>query len=540
MKRLFAAAAVIVGLTGCTSKLVVRPVGGTNPPVSDDGVFYALPKTVLLVQIPVVRTQLVLGEFSELVPVFFPFEDPPIPEISYSLDEPTLSSFGVPDSENVFLAIVKGGRFEDKKLALNFGEDGTLEKIDAESNNRTLEFVGQVIRSAAAIGGKVIGASGMFSVKSVEPSLTGETPPAMSADCQEVENLLKAGATTPSDSFPGTAAAACNEIAGGAIQAAMRDFIRKETDVTKRAGRARTFLRARAAADRLIELRKDRDRVLAGSGGSNSGDPLKTALETLDAEIEQIMGQFFGRQVKKTYWRAAFQLTPTKAFTRDVTAIRLELFTFSPNGGVCQAAAEDTPVVGRLEQLPPPARTATCTNAVKVEVIIRRSEQQYADVVAAGVANPPAGERGLFYRVPGKAHVILQTTKAADNSTTALAQYSPAVGQFGPVVSLPATSGGRKTHYLAELHSATGAMRSFTLGSDAAIDKTIVSDIEAGATSLLDAREKRADAEQKRRDEAAAASDELTKLKREADILETQLRIKAAQDKLAGGKTPPE
>jgi hypothetical protein len=107
-------------------------------------------------------------------------------------------------------------------------------------------------------------------------------------------------------------------------------------------------------------------------------------------------------------------------------------------------------------------------------------------------------------------------------------------------VSLPSTSGGRKTQYIAELHSATGAMKSFTLGSEALLDKTIVSDVEAGATSLLDAKQKREEAKQKRQDEADARNDELTKLKREADILETQVRIKAAQDKLTPIKNPPE
>ena len=86
----------------------------------------------------------------------------------------------------------------------------------------------------------------------------------------------------------------------------------------------------------------------------------------------------------------------------------------------------------------------------------------------------------------------------------------------------------------------TGALRSFTLASDAQIDKGIVSDLETAGGSLADLHAARLQTEQEKRDKAEEAGDELTTLKREADLLETKVRIKAAQTALAPGGTTPD
>src|SRR4051794_33808385 len=92
----------------CTSKLVVRPVTGPGSLTDkDEGVYYALPKTVLTVDVPVMRKRTILGEFSHLVPVFFPFDDSPAAEESFSLGEPSVGAFGVPDASHVYLAVIK-------------------------------------------------------------------------------------------------------------------------------------------------------------------------------------------------------------------------------------------------------------------------------------------------------------------------------------------------------------------------------------------------------------------------------------------------
>ena len=121
-----------------------------------------------------------------------------------------------------------------------------------------------------------------------------------------------------------------------------------------------------------------------------------------------------------------------------------------------------------------------------------------------------------------------------------MAQFSPALAQFGTVVSLPETTGGRRTQYAAELYSATGAMKSFKLASDALLDKQVVADLGEAGNALVDAAQARREAREAEADERTAASDELTLLRRQADILEAQLRIKKAQEALGPVQPEPE
>jgi hypothetical protein len=524
-----------VSAVGCTSKIVVHRVNGQPPPgVTREGVYYALPKTVLLVEVPVQRARTIDGEYSDLAYLFVPFLEP-VGDPAFSLDQPVLSTFGVPDATEVFLADIKGGRFEDKKLAMAFGEDGAIEKYEAESHNRTAEFVGQVLKTVGALGGKFITGG----VASVSP--TAKDVP---SECATVGGLIS-DSTLTADQLPSQVVDKCKKLEPPFQKALLKYVIGdktvadacKDTELGKCRGRARTFFRAQDAAIRLHDLRTRREALLdPGNLEAPADEPFKTMLAATDAEIAAILAEFTGTKEKKIYWKALFQITPPATLAHGTT-VTIPLFSYLPAKGICPApAAGSVPVV---ESLPPPDRLAACDGKpVSVQLTIRRDANQYADVVSTALTgSSPTGERGFHYRIPAKSHVVLQTERVNDKNVTVragVAQYSPAIAQFGVVASLPATTGGRKTQYVTELFSATGALKSFKLSSEAMIDKAIVSDIEAGATSLIDANEKRRKAEREE-------NDELNLLKRQADILEAQVRIKAAQTALnPPAETPPE
>jgi hypothetical protein len=525
--------------SACTSKIVVRHVNKSLPDDAPrDGVYYALPKTVLLAEVPVMRSRTIKGEFTEVAHLFLPLLEPDS-AASFSLDQPSLGTFGVPDASQVYLADIKGGRFEDKKLAMSFGEDGAVEKLEAESHNRTVEFVGQVVKSLGGIAGQLIKAG---SADEPPPSVAVPKP------CESVESAVRRGPKDSADDpLPSKAYQDCSDMEA-AFQQAMAHYVTTGKDSAEKRTRARTFIRAHDAAKHLEELRRRRDQLLMpGALATTATDePYKALLAALDKEMADILAAFTGTTEKKVYWKATFQVTPSAILTGDGT---VKLFSYIPSGGICPAEASTQESLTLVENLPPPARLASCEakDAVTVMLAITRPTGQYSEIVSAAADAASARtnrERGFYYRIPARAQVVLQTqrqeeredpksrTKGFVTLIAGLAQYSPSIAQFGTVVSLPATTGGRKTSYTADLYSATGALRTFKLASEAQIDKAIVTDVESAATTTLEANEARRTAERDR-------SDKLTQLKRQADILEAQVRIKAAQDTLKPPQPDP-
>lgn len=501
-----------VTLGACTSSLVVERVGNGAPaPTRNFGLFYALPKTVLLLQLPVVRANTKKGDFDEVTKYFFPFAEPVVETVKYSIGPPTLSAFGVPDAKNVFMVDIRGKRFEDKTLAMAFGEDGVVEKYEAESFNHTSEIITQIIKSAASLGAKALAAP-----------LAAEASPGSSAICQAVANMFQ-------PPFSLVLESECRAMPP-ALQRGLQIYVGETSGADERAAR---FMRANKAFLRLKELQGLRDGALRlGSVPQAPSQSYLEVLSNIDEEMNQLQAEFFGTVEKTPYWTALFEVTPTSALT-DVESV--DLFNYSAAQGICAGPLSGTLALELREPLPPPARAANCPEPVTVRLKVKRPANQFPEVVAAAIQPAPGEERGMYYRLPGKAFVTLESVKTGQAIAAGIAQFSPAVAQFGHVVSLPSTTGGRRTQYATELFSATGAMRSFKLGSESVIDKGMVADVGTAATELVEGAQTRRAARDARDKERKEESDELTQLRRQADILEAQLRIKKAQEAL----TPP-
>lgn len=123
-------------------------------------------------------------------------------------------------------------------------------------------------------------------------------------------------------------------------------------------------------------------------------------------------------------------------------------------------------------------------------------------VTAANLSQP--GKRGFPYRVPA-----LTIVRLLDNSVER-GRSDVRIAQFGPIQTLPASLGGRRSSYKITYYDQSGAIKIFDMSADALIQQSNVTDITDAATTLRDA--------------------ETTRLKRETDIL------KAKKDKLDAEK----
>jgi hypothetical protein len=134
------------------------------------------------------------------------------------------------------------------------------------------------------------------------------------------------------------------------------------------------------------------------------------------------------------------------------------------------------------------------------------------------------GNRGFYYRIPGRAIAFLKQGPAE------LGRAPLSIAQFGHVVSLPASTGGRKTKYTLELFEASGGLKNFSMGSSALIQQKNIDDLAGAATTLIEAKGERK--------KAKAPADELQQLERQRKILEEKKKIRELEDELNNGANP--
>ena len=87
-------------------------------------------------------------------------------------------------------------------------------------------------------------------------------------------------------------------------------------------------------------------------------------------------------------------------------------------GHVLAAVGEldGTPTLAVREALLPPARASGCDTPIAIRLTVRRPPEQFADVVAGAQPEQADRERGLYYRLPGKSHVTIDSVTTTKDS----------------------------------------------------------------------------------------------------------------------------
>ena len=107
------------------------------------------------------------------------------------------------------------------------------------------------------------------------------------------------------------------------------------------------------------------------------------------------------------------------------------------------------------------------------------------------------------------------------------------IAQFGPVRTLPAHLGGRRSSYKVTYYDASGAIKIFDLSSDALIQKQNVTDLTDAATTLRDSEA----ANLKRQTDLLNAKKD--KLNAEKALIEAERNLKAARNEPSPTPSPP-
>src|ERR1035437_8152170 len=107
MRLPFFLAAAALAFTSCTGKIVVTKVPSAQTPKAPmDGVYYALPQTVIQVSQPIDRVELSAGKYVAYLPLFFPKiaesgDFVPADKVAFNLAKATFTTTGEPDPKEI-------------------------------------------------------------------------------------------------------------------------------------------------------------------------------------------------------------------------------------------------------------------------------------------------------------------------------------------------------------------------------------------------------------------------------------------------------
>lgn len=508
-----AAALVFAALSAaCVARNVVTRVDKTDKSMKSEGVIYALPRTVINTELPVVETVKTPGKFMKYTKCFFfrP-EDKNTPpsklgiiaekESSYSLATPVISSRSEPDPQKVFMVKVKGHYLEDKAYSMDWTEDGIMTKGTMETTNRTIDVLVQTAQTVASLAVK----AGVVGFQN------SDLTDALILDMQARDE--------------------CKDLVGE-VKEGKPDEVR------------RALNKALDAYDQLLTWQISRAKLVLKTEGRTetpapppSAEMLQLAMKETDAQIKLIREMFFGSVTKGEQEVARFALTPSKESWNQP----FPLLPFSTQEGVC-APSDLQLQLGKDTSywLPPkfqcfdpagkpifcPCKEAKAEDIKWLSLKLLQADTQFA--TRLDEAFKPLDDKdkhGFVYRVPAAATVCLFEDKKV------IQRFPLLVAQLGATVALPDSTGGRKTSYAVEFHP-SGALKNFKLGSEALLQTSTVTGLGTAAGTILDARAK---AEQEATTAAAAAAtaaSDVNQLKKMSELLEACQRLKKAQTDL--------
>lgn len=489
--------------TGCAKITVTHIVPSTN--TSSEGVFYALPRTVVKPLVKIDKTTKAPARFSRFAEIFAPAVPAvcgtvagcrtAVTSTTYSVQQgATFSTFGEPDPAHVYMVKIAGGGAVDQTLSMAWSETGLASTASASVTNRTLDVGLSGLKMAASLGTKLVfGAA----AAAVPPAPTCD--PASLSDPWVLTVLQRAADASVRQR----------------LMAGYCDIAKEQRDAYQPLPDEGLLTEALAAYQaRVVPLLTARINTLTGAGAANIFD--RAALigkqtEAIDTELREL---FAGTSEKAT-WEATFEV-------RDVSLTTALLLLTLNSGAICPG-----PLLAFDSKPVPSGFTVDCSKAAVTSVTARFSlfptaDQQLFGAVQTRVTTP-AGDRSFRYRLPAqvRAQIVANTGATAVEHGTGV--FS--VAQHGIVVSLPAKRTSKQLSYDLAFIEATGGLKSFKLGQTGVLDAATIDALSTAGGTVLDAGSAAAKQGREDRAKATTAADELTILTREAALLKLKKEI---------------
>ncbi len=504
-----------LALSGCTAQLISTQVPKTPPTGAAqplDGLFYALPQTVVNVKLPVTFTKAVDGPHKPYLDLFFPepAKNPPVAESKLKLGTPEFSVRGEADPRQVYVVKATGRGAVQQTLTFGFKEDGAVTGIKAEVTNVTSDLVISGIKGLVSIATRTLlaGSSGAKNAKPLDDE-SKEDP----INCEDPTPSKDVSPERRTEYFKQCVLKDDRLILNFALlKSGAQQYVDNYfDDLEKR----RNFLRALADYNQIRDLMDGRAKALERSDGGPKQDVILTQNE---AEVAKLMQLFL---VKKTVvsWTGNFEILPDECdskrqerCTGDWISPEPALITYAKAGGLCIYDSDR-----HRGKLPPAsilAKQADCTqtNAVTLSLSPHPKTDQTVFRLAGNFKLP--AKPSLHFVVPLRVQAQLQDTPHNGTASPVSGDALLAIAQRGIIAALPSKLGGKAFTHDLTYYETSGALKSYTLASKPLVDKGALDALSGAANDLLDARNKQREAE---------ANAGFNALKRESDTIELLL-----------------
>jgi|GEM_PF-4933701 len=462
-----ALAVLCTGLSACTAANKVTPL--KELPDGATGLFYMLPQTALVVEIPI-TVRIKNGAF-EYVDVknssggevkteridckkYLKESDYEVVK-SIEIGEMKVVQEAVPDQNNIYVIDVNSSFLKDSKKDLHYNEQGMLVSGMLFEKDKTLEFSVQVLNTVASFVGAAAG------VKAAPQNINLEY-------AQENKSGKAKAAVARDEAY------FCNKL----IRDATGDLDNKKKTLKNYQSRREALLFGNNAA-----------------GMDTSVDVYKLRM----AEIDKIIAA----AQRKTDFERTVSFVFRKTIIPEHEGI-IPLFGLS----------EDKIVTQYLDAfgggVPKEYLTSGEPQQKVVSLVVERPDNDMATAVMRK-ASTPQGTQGLYYRLPSRAKVhFINDTAASQPQTIPIAQW-------GPILALPSRMGSADSAITFEFFTDTGALKS--IGTDnKALDMEQVGKFGEAGVSLVKA--------------VYASNDELARLSREKEKLTLQKDIRDLRQEL--------
>lgn len=491
MKRVhgIVAALLLLSSFGCARIVVVKLEKDAVPAT---GVIYALPRTVVRVQVKVDKVEKKGVPFRAYAKIFAP-DGKPVCDVDcgveYSVQQgATFATYGEPDPSNVFLVQFTGGGAIDQALSMTWNEAGILSASSASVTNRTIDIVTSGVKAVTGLGVKAIGAG---AEKALDPKTCREVDSTF-VDAPGADRwflpLLKNAGLTPVTNY-------CS-------------LLKEDREKLKRDDEALLKRAVKAYQDRVAPLVTARENILKAD--SNFIEPVGL-LPRLDAEIASRFAELFLGSKTTTTWEGAVDLRELVE-AKPIPVLKLT------SAGACLPAGAELPPDGKLVPDgypavaacgPDRADEATTTISVRLDYHPRKESQLFTRLT------DQTGERSFRYRLAAQMKATLE-----DDRHKVYGSGVFSVAQFGTVISLPARRASKGLSYDLGFVESTGALKTFKLGTTGGLDSATVDAFAAAGGTTLDARNK-----------LRQKDDELTALTRQGTLLKLKDEICTIQKK---------
>ncbi len=166
-----------------------------------------------------------------------------------------------------------------------------------------------------------------------------------------------------------------------------------------------------------------------------------------------------------------------------------------------------------------------CSTPVKIELAWYPDKNTQLFNEVQTYTTPSTDKQSFRYRIPA------QITDEVQSQDASYGKAVLSVAQLGIVGALPAKRNSKTLSYDLAFMEATGALKSFKLGTTGGLDSSTVDSLSTTTNNILDARSKARAAAKEQRQKDADAQSQLNIIKDQADILEQQDRLCTLQTK---------